>query len=308
MLIERRDSLSGADFIERFLSCNTPVIVTDAQAGRPAATTWSIEFFARKFGDRHVQVYDNLFSLRDLVPLSDYIQRNFGPTATASDDYVRWYAKFRDVDFVWSDDVFAELKGDWERPRFFPSTGFVLPFVQAPSTTTPTAAAFPYTGLFISGRHSRTRLHVDPLGSCAILYQVAGRKAVTLFSPADAQYLRAGEALIDIHEPDDVQFPDFRKARPLYSDTLAAGETLFIPSGWPHDVVTLEDSVSLTWNFVHSADSTTFHECLRNRLSETDESVLRFYLPREFYDGQPTDRLHALLEKAAGAWFKPRSH
>lgn len=35
---------------------------------------------------------------------------------------------------------------------------------------------------------------------------------------------------------------------------LHAGDTLLIPSGWPHAVVTPEDSLVIGGNFLHSLD------------------------------------------------------
>ena len=36
--------------------------------------------------------------------------------------------------------------------------------------------------------------------------------------------------------------------------TVSAGETLLIPGGWPHAVVTPEDSVVVGGNFLHGLD------------------------------------------------------
>lgn len=35
---------------------------------------------------------------------------------------------------------------------------------------------------------------------------------------------------------------------------IKAGDTLLIPSGWPHGVVTLSDSFVIGGNFLHSLD------------------------------------------------------
>ena len=48
-------------------------------------------------------------------------------------------------------------------------------------------------------------------------------------------------------------FPDFAKATPIVA-VVAAGETIYIPRGWPHYAVALEAGVSLTVNFLARAN------------------------------------------------------
>src|SRR6185436_17872248 len=85
---------------------------------------------------------------------------------------------------------------------------------------------------------------------------------------------------IDLDEPDLERFPKFCDARPTYEFTLAPGESVFIPRNWFHHVVSLSDSISLTWNFVHSTGLEHFVAYLRSEISDHDLAVLRFFFAK----------------------------
>jgi hypothetical protein len=277
--VERRTDLTQAAFIADYLVPNRPVIVTDAMTSWPGSGKWTPEFFVREFGQEEVQVYDHLFDLVDMTSLADYLERNFGkPEGEESVEYVRWYSKLKDIDFLWSDEVFARLGADWTQPAFLPDSGYVIPFCPVSATISVTGRRFPYKGLFFSGRGARTRLHRDPFGSEAILCQIHGRKHFAFYPPGDDRYVRSGTAFADPRAPDRAAFPEFARARPVFEDVLAPGEIVFIPDGWFHDVTSLDDSISITWNFVHSARAEPFARILAESPQDREVDVVRFFL------------------------------
>jgi len=54
--IERRHKLSRDEFLERFYCANRPVIITGMMDDWPALRKWGLNYFAREFGDREVDV------------------------------------------------------------------------------------------------------------------------------------------------------------------------------------------------------------------------------------------------------------
>jgi hypothetical protein len=284
--IERRAGLSEATFVADYLVPNKPIIVTDAMESWAGRSKWTPAFFLREFGQEEVQVYDHLFDLIDMTSLADYLGRNFGkPEGEESAEYVRWYSMLKDIDFLWSDEVFARLSDDWKQPAFLPDSDYVVPFCPAPATISVTGCRFPYKGLFFSGKGARTRLHRDPFGSEAILCQVHGRKHFAFYPPQDDDYVRAGTAFVDPRAPDRAIFPNFDKARPVFEDVLAPGEIVFIPDGWFHDVMSLDDSISITWNFVHRARAAPFARILAESPQDREVDVVRFFLADQIAAG-----------------------
>ncbi|NBD33872.1 MAG: cupin-like domain-containing protein [Cyanobacteria bacterium] len=109
-------------------------------------------------------------------------------------------------------------------------------------------------------------LHYDVVHST--LCQLYGEKKVILFPPSVTPYLypfpiwvhfthglklRCGYSQVDLAAPDYRQFPNLKLAlQQQQTVTLKAGEVLFIPMGWWHELITLETaeiscSVSRFW-------------------------------------------------------------
>jgi len=276
--IPRAYMLTQSRFVEEFLQGNQPVIVTGEATKWPAHGKWSPEYLVDRFGERDVLVYNSLFSLTDMTTLSDYVKRNFDKPDQKTHEYIRWYSRLSDLEIPWSDSVFDELSKDWQHPSFLPSSAYVLPFCTAPDHVSAAENFFPYRGLFISARSARTRLHRDPLGSQAVLWQVYGEKDVTFYHPKHDGLLRDGREFFDPTTPDANKFPRHADATPAFRDTLEPGEILFIPDGWFHDVTCLSDSISVTWNFVCDARAEPFLQCLENEAGGGELDTVRFFL------------------------------
>lgn len=280
--IERVAKIGTEEFVRRNIVGNRPVIVTDAMDSWPAKQKWNPEYFVENFGNLNTQIYDNLFALQDVMPLRDYINRCFNrEDGKFSGRYARWYAKFKDLEFAWSDIVFDAIAQDWKHPYFLPESSFVMPFCRPPDKLRANRDAFPFKGLFISARGARTRLHKDPLGSDALLCQIHGVKKVVFYQPKDRSKLQRGSSFVDPLNPDLQRFADFPSAAPLFEDELVPGEILFIPGGWFHDVASITDSISVTWNFVHAAGRESFLRELVNPLAEFDREILKFFFRDE---------------------------
>ena len=158
--LERIDKIDVSTFVARYVAANRPVIVTDAMSEWPAREKWTPSYFRERFGTLSTQIYDNLFTLLGVRPLRDYIDGYLGKQGESPDGaYVRWYVKFKHIDFCWSDGVFSELADDWSHPYFLPTSSYVMPFCRTPGGVLANRDTFPYKGLFVSSRGARTRLH-----------------------------------------------------------------------------------------------------------------------------------------------------
>ncbi|WUR12330.1 cupin-like domain-containing protein [[Empedobacter] haloabium] len=300
MQIPRIAGITRQQFVEHHILPNQPVIVTDAMQHWPARTLWNPDYFSARLAGLQVQVYNDLFDLTNVTTLDDYFDNHFDrPDGDASHDYVRWYSQLKDVDFFWSDEAFARLAPDWDTPYFLPTTGYLVPGLGEP--VTPPVSLFPYRGLFISGRGARTRLHRDPWTTSAMLCQFYGSKHVTMYAPDQAPCLMAGEQFVDIRDPDPARFPRFGEARIQYEDELQPGEILFIPSGWLHHVESLQDSISVTWNFLHASGVERLREHLRRHPDDSEIDVMRFFLA-DLAGPQATT---GDIEKALAAYAQP---
>jgi hypothetical protein len=256
--VHARD-LTTTHFLERYVAANVPVVVGGALDSWDLEETWTPAALGRLVGDAAVQVYGDDFELRSVMVLSKYLSKYMGKDANASmanAPYVRWYSKFRDVPFWWADEALSRLRPHLRLPSFLPTKDYILPPTATGTPIDPVVDAFPAKGLFISPRSARTKRHVDPWSSCAILLQLHGQKQWTFYSPDHAK-----------SEGSDT----------VASCTLSAGEAIYVPHGWAHEVECISDSVSLTWNFVHHTTLSSFKAWLRRPLSKFDASVLKFF-------------------------------
>lgn len=112
---------------------------------------------------------------------------------------------------------------------------------------------------------SRTLLHCDVLGSFSWSHNVTGKKEWTFFLPEETWCLMdsSNRPATSIHEAvtQTDRFRDFCQATPLKVCSLSfcwisckkliqeTGQTLFVPSGWYHEVVNLEETMSINHNW-----------------------------------------------------------
>lgn len=280
--LERVTGLSVERFVSDYVEKNRPVVITGAMKDWKALDTWAPETLAHRFGKELVQVYGDLFQLAAIMSLSQYFDRYFGKSnSVTSAPYVRWYCHLVDDERVpWADEVFAEFHDDWSRPAFFPSNSFALPYCGPSNTIDPSKDWFPARGLFISARGARTRLHVDPWCSDALLCQIYGQKDFLMYAPSQAPYLTNGTKTIDIAAPDPQLFPTFGSATPAARDSLKPGEIAFVPAGWFHHFDSVTDSISLTWNFVHYSRMRQFFSYLSRGPAGTELKQLSYAYSR----------------------------
>jgi len=86
-----------------------------------------------------------------------------------------------------------------------------------------------------------------------------------------------------------------------YTVVLNPGEVLFVPSGCPHSVENLEDSVAISANYIslHSNFQSAFQDLETNGLVHSKSRQLAAYLktrygPLKHQDGQLQEQVHVL--------------
>jgi hypothetical protein len=105
--------------------------------------------------------------------------------------------------------------------------------------------------IYVTTKGLLTKAHYDE--ESAFLTQMAGEKHVMMFSPADYDNLypvHEGDVsghdrrcLADLRSPDFQRFPRLRRAR-AHEVVLRAGDTLFLPANWWHEMTALRASVT----------------------------------------------------------------
>ncbi|WP_062055769.1 cupin-like domain-containing protein [Aquimarina longa] len=302
MKVPRVKSITEEKFIEEHIVSNKPVIVTDAMEN------WDLEKFKpeyikKEFGHHKVQVYNDLFDLQTIQPLEKYIDANFfrSEKEGLSKQYMRWYTKLKEVDFYWSDKAFDSLKNFWSQPYFVPSTSLAVPSTKGSDSKSITEYNYPYKGLFISGKGSRTRLHKDPFMSNAVLCQFYGQKHFYLYGPDKQKNVMNNGDFVDVKNPDLNKFPSFSDITHDYEDVLSPGEIILFPSGWFHDVTCVSDSISITWNFVHAKQLETLCNHIKNNPEDDQLEILKYFIKGEVSDTASAEEIISYFRKKFAA-------
>jgi len=125
-----------------------------------------------------------------------------------------------------------------------------------------------------------TPLHADVYSSYSWSTNVVGRKLWNLFPPDVALYLkrspenRRSEHIFDVRAVDVSRFPQWPQAEEkMIVVEQHPGETIFIPSGWYHQVENITDCISLNHNWCNSVNLPSMYEAMKNEVDDVSEAI-----------------------------------
>ncbi|XRB19418.1 JmjC domain-containing protein [Pseudoscourfieldia marina] len=220
----------SSEQVERYVKARRPVLIRGWAQQWPAYEKWDLEYFqTAPVSDVAVDVdYGADGGGWRKMKLGQYIQVIRDRDWSSSPPYLRLWRYQRDAPFLSKDFSVAACFRD------------VVPEAKRPP---------PPHWIFISPAGASTPLHLDPWHFHAWFAQLCGRKRFLLFHPRDIARIANGREFVNPHDPDLSSFPGFADAEPL-DVTVHPGEILYMPANWAHDVHALDDTVSLTQNFV----------------------------------------------------------
>jgi hypothetical protein len=273
--IERAHGLTPEVFYERYLTgIGKPVIVTDELSTWNARSKWSFDFFKSRYGSDTVRPAvwpgDRLVKLMTLADFLNYVEAPSEPSQGFWIDPETRFPRAEPPESVtsplylygWRGFILhPELLADIEQSPKFVEDWFPLLPAAVRKVLDDTTKYFS-VGLLIGPEGSKSNLHQDFLHSHAYLAQITGRKRCVLFSPEDSPALYGGS--VDPDRPELDRFPRFRNAT-AYECVLEPGEMLFMPWLWWHQVVALEKSITVNYNFFNRVNFTAYlTEVLQN--------------------------------------------
>ncbi|EKX42725.1 hypothetical protein GUITHDRAFT_141117 [Guillardia theta CCMP2712] len=152
--------------------------------------------------------------------------------------------------------------------------------------------------VYVGPAGSFTPFHKDTLNSFSWSSNICGCKRWWMLPPEYEQETLDGEGkehIFDVREEEGEKHCRFVLARPRITTFLQrAGDTIFVPSGWWHQVENVEDTVSVNHNWVNASNVSWSWELLkeeaerrRKELGEQDckgvvQEVLEFRLGWNF--------------------------
>ncbi|XP_059709335.1 tRNA wybutosine-synthesizing protein 5 [Haemorhous mexicanus] len=245
--LERLEGVTRERFLRDIYPRRKPVVLTGLELG-PCTTKWTIDYLSQAEGSKEVKIHVSA------VPQMDFLSKNFVYRTLPFDAFVRRAAEVKHKEYFLTEDEkyylrsvgedvrkdiadirkqFPILAEDVHIPEYFEKEQF-------------------FSSVFrISSAGLQLWTHYDVMDN--FLIQVTGRKRVVLYSPRDAPYLYLSgtkSEVLDVDNPDMDKYPLFGKAK-RYQCVLEAGDVLFIPALWFHNVISEEFGVALNVFWKH---------------------------------------------------------
>ncbi|XP_072468913.1 tRNA wybutosine-synthesizing protein 5 isoform X2 [Notamacropus eugenii] len=230
--VPQLQGVTREEFLQRIYPQRKPVVLKGIDLGS-CTSRWTVDYISQLGGTEEVKIHVSA------VPQMDFISKNFVYRTLPFDKFVQRAAENKHKEFFISEDVadirkqFPLLEGDIKIPEFFEKKQF-------------------FSSVFrISSAGLQLWTHYDVMDN--FLIQVTGKKRVVLFSPRDAQYLYLSgtkSEVLNLDNPDLNKYPLFFKAR-RFECVLEAGDVLFIPALWFHNVISEEFGVGVNVFWKH---------------------------------------------------------
>ncbi|KAH9946099.1 Clavaminate synthase-like protein [Epithele typhae] len=280
--------LSYQEFLDNYLLPNIPVIL-----GPALVQDWSA---IRKWRRDGTIDWDHLSAVYgdSEVTVANCSTRDFS-------DQQRELMLFRDVVSLWQSGAGEDLYvKDWHLARQLaaPSGPALAPELSSraqgssePFYTTPAIfrddwmnayyaahTADDFRFVYAGPAGTFTPLHRDVYASYSWSTNVAGRKRWWLFPPVQTPLLfRKGreahaEVAFDVRDVDPEEFPGFKHARPVIVEQ-GPGETIFVPSGWHHQVENLTNCLSINHNWCNSVNLPTLYRAMCAKVDEVEQAL-----------------------------------
>ncbi|MFI6993058.1 cupin-like domain-containing protein [Nonomuraea wenchangensis] len=213
------------DFLHR-----RPVVLTGAAHGLPALSLWAGDALAGIFPDETFPCYESPSG-----PISTHTDLRGGVLETAMT--IAAFTERAAAPGPWRAQLRVRLSDPLVRDRLQPGLRYPAGLFASPANPDVTA-------VWLASPGSRTPVHRD--GGDGLLGQIAGHKRAHLFPPeSDPAVLEQIAAIRSFPGPYEAYAASCAAPPPCLAATLSPGDVLYIPSGWFHDIDSLDVSASL---------------------------------------------------------------
>jgi len=237
--VENYSDLDPERFEREYEMPSVPVVIKGASLGWLGASEWTVDSLEHRYGDV-------MFRFNDLhgeeVTLTDFVRY----ARTTDDDFpLGLYDSQMGVD---DNDPRRVMLSEYVVPECFGKDVFEL--------AKHSAHRPPYRWLLVGLPRGGTEMHVDPLGTSAWVTLVQGRKRWALFPPDYNDKALGGVNSTEAQSsrvPSAVEWFLQYWGTPATADAVEIlqqpGDTVFVPGGWKHIVINLDETVAITHNY-----------------------------------------------------------
>ncbi|GFR79015.1 jmjC domain-containing protein 4-like [Elysia marginata] len=136
-----------------------------------------------------------------------------------------------------------------------------------------------YRFVYMGPKGSWTPFHSDVLRSYSWSANICGRKKWIFFPPGVEEMLKDpyGQLVFDLRSDDLADLKKYPNAAQALDQaiviTQSAGEIVFVPSGWHHQVFNLEDTISINHNWMNGCSIQHTWDFLKTRLGAVQREI-----------------------------------
>jgi len=238
--------VSPEEFVQRFELPAKPCIIRGLLDEWPAykegKSKWSFQGLQDRFGDVRLKCGEDDDGYKVKLRLDHFVRY----VEEQKDDAPLYIF---DADFGDEGKPTIPLLDDFSMPPYFAEDLYSL----VGEKRRP-----PYRWMLLGPKRSGSSMHIDPLATSAWNSIISGRKRWVLFPPGMPKSVVKPKAWMDKPDREAIDwfllhYKDVKKGLPSHEEPIelemGAGETIYVPGGWWHTVLNLEDSVAVTQNF-----------------------------------------------------------
>ncbi|KIP02750.1 hypothetical protein PHLGIDRAFT_122177 [Phlebiopsis gigantea 11061_1 CR5-6] len=287
-VIKTSHVLSYDEFLQSYLLPNRPVVIGPSLVkGWNALEKWTRDFtdspqaaatreidwshLAEAYGDEEISVSDcskvDSFGNLECESASFSAIVEEWKQGKGQSLYVKDWHLAKSVDRSWTDDAAVLGSPFYTTPDLFNDDWMNAYY----SSHTSDDFRFVYVGA--AGTY--TPLHRDVYCSYSWSTNVCGRKRWWLFPPEQTPLLfmqKRNVCVHDVRDVDPVQFPGFVRTAPLVVEQ-EEGETIFVPSGWYHQVENLTACISINHNWCNSVNLPMLYASMCDKVVEVENAL-----------------------------------
>lgn|GEM_PF-2377573 len=229
------DNIGQAEFLEKYLLKNKPVIIRGGVADWPAVKKWNLDYLKSTIGENKIQLKRHYKNDKEWL-MADFfadLEAGVNDRYLTNGNIVEFFPQLVEDLSPYSQYALP----DWKCNRFLPDN------MHYDNYQVELLAGNPSTGFY---------LHYDRGHINAFVAQIVGRKRVALLPPESAQYLNAdgNVSKVDVWQLEQDNDPLLDTMQAGFF-TLEPGDLVFIPANWWHTTKNETQSFGVTFNSVY---------------------------------------------------------